>query len=80
MNVRKHAAARRLSIEFRRADPERLRLVVRDDGRGFDPAMSPRGHFGLLYMRERAEACGGALAIRSLPGAGTEISVTVPAA
>ncbi len=80
VNVRKHASAARLSIEFRRADPERLRLVVRDDGRGFDPASPPRRHFGLLYMRERAEACGGALAIRSAPGAGTEIAVTVPAA
>jgi signal transduction histidine kinase len=80
VNVRKHAAAHRLSIEFHRADPERLRLVVRDDGRGFDPATSARGHFGLLYMRERAEACGGRLAISSAPGVGTEVAVTVPAA
>ena len=79
VNVRKHAAAARLSIEFRRADAARLRLVVRDDGRGFDPAAPARGHFGLLYMRERAEACGGARAISSAPGAGTEIPVTVPA-
>ncbi len=79
VNVRKHAAAARLWIEFRRADAERLRLVVRDDGRGFDPATPARGHFGLLTMRERAEACGGALAIHSAPGAGTEIAVTVPA-
>lgn len=79
VNVRKHAAAARLSIEFRRTDAARLRLVVRDDGRGFDPAAPARGHFGLLYMRERAEACGGALAISSAPGAGTEIAVTVPA-
>lgn len=79
VNVRKHAAAARVSIEFRRADAARLRLVVRDDGRGFDPAAPARGHFGLLYMRERAEACGGALAISSAPGAGTEITVTVPA-
>jgi two-component system NarL family sensor kinase len=79
VNVRKHAAAARLSIEFRRADAARLRLVVRDDGRGFDPTAPARGHFGLLYMRERAEACGGVLAISSAPGAGTEIAVTVPA-
>jgi signal transduction histidine kinase len=80
VNVRKHAGARRLSIEFRRADPARLRLVVRDDGRGFDPGVPTPGHFGLLTMRERVEACGGALAIASAPGAGTEIAVTVPAA
>jgi signal transduction histidine kinase len=79
VNVRKHAGARRLSIEFRRADAARLRLVVRDDGRGFDPGVPTPGHFGLLTMRERVEACGGALAIASAPGAGTEIAVTVPA-
>ena len=80
VNVRKHAGAQRLSIEFRRADAARLRLVVRDDGRGFDPGVPTPGHFGLLTMRERVEACGGALAISSAPGAGTEIAVTVPAA
>jgi len=80
VNVRKHAAAHRLSIEFRRADAAHLRLVVRDDGRGFDPAVPTPGHFGLLTMRERVEACGGALAIHSAPGVGTEIAVTVPAA
>jgi len=79
VNVRKHAAAQRLAIEFRRAGDDRVRLIVRDDGRGFDPAAPARGHFGLLYMRERAEACGGTLAIHSTPGAGTEIAITVPA-
>jgi signal transduction histidine kinase len=47
-------------------------------GRGFDPATPARGHFGLLTMRERAEACGGALAVQTTPGVGTEIAVTVP--
>jgi signal transduction histidine kinase len=79
VNVRKHADARRLAIEFSRAGDDRLCLVVRDDGRGFDPATPARGHFGLLYMRERAEACGGTLAIRSTPGGGTEVAITVPA-
>jgi signal transduction histidine kinase len=78
-NVRKHAGAHRLSIEFRRAEAGRLRLVVRDDGRGFDPGVPARGHFGLRTMRERAEACGGVLAVSSAPGLGTEIAVTVPA-
>jgi signal transduction histidine kinase len=79
LNVRKHAAARRLAIEFR-ADDGSLRLVIRDDGNGFDPAAARRGHYGLLYMRERAEACGGKLDIQSRPGSGTEVRVSVPAA
>jgi signal transduction histidine kinase len=79
-NARKHANASRLEVEFGRDGPGRVRLVVRDDGDGFDTSgPPPRGHYGLLYMRERAEACGGALEIRSSPGHGTEVSVTVPA-
>jgi signal transduction histidine kinase len=54
--------------------------VIRDDGNGFDPAAARRGHYGLLYMRERAEACGGKLDIQSRPGSGTEVRVSVPAA
>jgi two-component system, NarL family, sensor kinase len=79
-NARKHANASRLEVEFGPDGPGRVRLVVRDDGDGFDTSgPPPRGHYGLLYMRERAEACGGALEIRSSPGHGTEVSVTVPA-
>jgi len=80
LNVRKHADARELAIELR-ADPAagRLMLVVRDDGRGFDPALTARGHFGLLTMRERAEACGGRLEIESAAGRGTRLRVEVPA-
>jgi len=79
LNVRRHAGARELWIALRR-DPARdqLELVVRDDGRGFDPAVPTRGHYGLLTMRERAEACGGALEIESAPGRGTRVCVRVP--
>jgi signal transduction histidine kinase len=80
LNVRKHALARELAIELRRdTAADRLVLVVRDDGRGFDPALYARGHFGLLTMRERAEACGGRLEIQSGPGRGTTLRVELPA-
>jgi signal transduction histidine kinase len=80
LNVRKHAAAKELAIELRRDGlRDTLVLVVRDDGRGFDPRAAARGHFGLLTMRERAEACGGELEIASDPGRGTEVRVAVPA-
>jgi signal transduction histidine kinase len=79
LNVRKHAAARHLDIELARDGGGRVRLRVRDDGRGFDPRGIPRGHLGLLTMRERAEACGGDLEIDSAPGRGTEVRVTVGA-
>ncbi len=80
LNVRKHAAARELSIDLRRDAVEgTLVLVVGDDGRGFDSRAAARGHYGLLTMRERAEACGGALEIESAPGRGTRVRVEVPA-
>jgi signal transduction histidine kinase len=77
-NARKHAAAKHVEVAFGAADHHRLRLVVRDDGCGFDHDARHPGHYGLLYMKERAEACGGEFAVRSVPRQGTEIEVTVP--
>jgi two-component system, NarL family, sensor kinase len=77
-NVRRHAGARRVSVRFAAVNGT-LELDIRDDGHGFDPARLPRGHLGILYMRERVEGCGGRFEVRSRPGAGTEVHVTVPA-
>jgi signal transduction histidine kinase len=54
-----------------------VRLVVRDDGRGFD-AEAASG-FGLPGMRSRAEQVNGTLTVRSDPETGTLIEVEVPA-
>ena len=54
-STRRHAARRRMAG----ARGRRASLAIRDDGRGFDPHTLPRGHYGLLHMKERAEACGG---------------------
>jgi signal transduction histidine kinase len=78
VNARKHASARKLSIELANQNDGHLRFSVHDDGCGFDPGKLPQGHFGLLYMRERIEACGGQLNIRSAPTGGTEIQVIMP--
>ncbi|KAB2964022.1 MAG: GAF domain-containing sensor histidine kinase [Thermoanaerobaculia bacterium] len=79
-NVRKHARAKAVAVTLEGGDGE-LRLEVRDDGRGFDPAAAgssipPR--FGLATMRERAQAIGGRLAIDSSPGGGTCVTLRVP--
>jgi signal transduction histidine kinase len=61
-----------------------LRCVIADDGVGFDAERTllsgARGGLGLLGMRERAHAVGGTCDIRSVPGEGTSIEVTVPVA
>jgi signal transduction histidine kinase len=53
--------------------------TVRDNGRGFDPAIRHPGHFGLESMRSRASEVGGRLTIASAPGRGTVVAVRVPA-
>lgn len=82
-NVARHAAASAVSISLdagegiNRAD--HVRLVVEDDGHGFDPdATSGGGHFGLLGMRERARLLGGTLAVASTPGTGTRLELNLP--
>ena len=77
-NSARHGAAKTVTVQLRR--DESLRLLIVDDGIGFDPAAPPhpgRG-FGLRSMRERAEATGGAIRIASRRGQGTEIEVVLP--
>ena len=79
-NAIKHARAKTIRLELG-YDGGLVRLLIRDDGCGFDAeraAPSEAGHFGLLGMRERAEKIGGTLTILSAPGKGTTIQVTVP--
>jgi signal transduction histidine kinase len=79
-NIAKHAGVKeaRLDLSF---GPEEIALLVQDSGRGFDPAGSGRPEsFGLVAMRERVEALGGRLDVRSAAGAGTEIDVRMPVA
>ncbi len=55
-----------------------LRLVVRDDGRGFDPKIERPGHFGVRLMRERAEMAGGVLSVHSDRNTGTIVVAKIP--
>ncbi len=77
-NVAKHAQASNVNITVETEDGT-LRLVVADDGTGFDPARlaEPDGHrgWGLLTMTERAEALGGRCQIKSASGQGTQVVV-----
>jgi signal transduction histidine kinase len=77
LNIRKHASANNVTIEFKTTKQNAL-LHINDDGSGFDPNAAVHGHYGLLTMRERAEALGGQLAVESEPGWGTQITVVLP--
>jgi signal transduction histidine kinase len=77
-NAVRHGHATHIEIDLTHA-ADHFRLRVRDDGRGFDAqAPVPAGHFGLLGMRERAEAIGARLSVSSLPHRGTEVMVILP--
>jgi ligand-binding sensor domain-containing protein/signal transduction histidine kinase len=54
---------------------------VRDNGRGFDPAMASsasNGHYGLVGMKERVKRLGGRLVLKSRSGAGAELTLLIP--
>src|SRR5215208_4125000 len=76
-NVARHAGAGRATVRLV-ATPDRVRLVVEDDGRGFDASGVPEDRHGIVGMRERAAVLGGAFEVHSSPGAGTRIEATVP--
>jgi signal transduction histidine kinase len=75
-NVAKSAEATTATIRLF-AENGRLEFAIRDDGKGFDPSRTHEGT-GLQNMRDRLEALGGTLVIRSAPGKGTEVSGSVP--
>ena len=79
-NVAKHAQARRATVTVT-ADEDLVRLVIADDGIGFDPARAARPDerqsWGLLTMAERAEAVGGHLRVDSSPQQGTQVIAEV---
>ncbi|HEX6208609.1 MAG TPA: GAF domain-containing sensor histidine kinase [Actinomycetota bacterium] len=75
-NTAKYADASRATVSIS-ASEGALTFQVSDDGRGFDPASTPRGS-GLQNMSDRLEAVGGALEIRSAPGGGTTLTGRVP--
>ena len=81
-NVANHAGARHASVIVTLRGDE-VRLIVEDDGLGFDiDAPPPRApaerRLGLVGMRERVALVGGEIAIESSPGDGTTIYVTLP--
>ncbi len=81
-NAFAHAVASHIEVEIR-YDLDKLRLRVRDDGRGIDREVlevgGRSGHFGIPGMRERAQRIGARLDFWSEMSAGTEVQLTVPA-
>ncbi|WP_416977703.1 sensor histidine kinase [Streptomyces sp. T028] len=76
-NARRHAgSSARVAISLG-YDDSGLTVSVRDDGRGFDPAVASDG-YGLAGLRARAAEVGGTTLVRSAPGEGTTVTVRLP--
>jgi len=83
-NVVKHAGVETATVTIETADAaRRLRITVRDYGKGFDPSdldrpLTRKGGFGLHHLRKRMNDIGGELTIASVPGDGTKAVLLAP--
>ena len=81
-NVAQHAGATTAKVGLQYG-LDGVVVSVEDDGKGFDVdetfrSAEDRGHFGVVGMRERAEAAGGHLVVRSEPGKGSIVRASIP--
>jgi two-component system sensor histidine kinase UhpB len=77
-NIARHAHADRVKVAFMGCNSPEVRVTVTDDGAGFHPGGLSDGRSGLAGMRERAMLAGGKLELRSTPGAGAVVELTLP--
>ncbi len=76
-NIRTHSGSRRAKVELIQLG-QRLRLTVRDWGRGFDMAKINQGRFGLQGIQQRGRLLGAKVNIDSRPGHGTSVEIDFP--
>jgi len=76
-NVARHSRAHHAHLAWTGCAPRRARLVVQDDGQGFDKAAALSMHAGLHKMQAHARELSTEVAVRSARGAGTRIEMEV---
>ena len=78
-NVSQHAQARHIQLELKRSN-DQIKIVITDNGKGFDTRQSklPERRLGLVSMRDRADLLGGTLQVFSEPGHGVQVVLTAP--
>ena len=82
-NVERHAQAQKVTLTLQPEnvpapdsdEPARWRLVLEDDGIGFDVRQPRDGHFGLVGLREQSEQLGAELTLDSAPGRGCRVQL-----
>jgi len=77
-NMVRHSGAREAAVQLHGAG-DHLKLLITDSGKGFDLEVARRaGGLGLISMEERVRLVHGSIAIRSRPGDGTRVDISVP--
>lgn len=76
-NVQQHAQARHVQVRMNWGT-ENVRIEIDDDGVGFEASSVDDGHWGLITVRERIDRLAGQFEIRSAPGKGTQVTLTIP--
>ena len=76
-NVANHAQAHNVAVDVRMKDKSIL-VTIQDDGRGFDAASIPAGHYGILGIKERVRLVNGSFEIQSGNGNGTTLKIEIP--
>ncbi len=76
-NMAKYAQARHAQVSVHGYE-NHVEVAVKDDGKGFDPALAKPSTHGLAGMRHRVEAAGGRLTVTSRPGGGTRVLAVLP--
>jgi two-component system nitrate/nitrite sensor histidine kinase NarX len=74
-NIERHAEAHTASVEVVVDAYHSVTVRIADDGKGFDQAKTPTGHFGVNIMHDRAQILDGRLEVESAPGAGTVVTL-----
>ncbi len=75
-NIARHAHAKHIYVKLA-ITPDRAHLIIEDDGKGFDPANTPKDRFGLTGINERVKLIGGEMKLETSVGKGTRVEVSV---
>jgi len=79
-NARRHGKAREIRVDIR-GEHEEARIMISDDGCGFDAGeLTEDGHYGLGFMEERMKQVNGSVSVESGPRGGTIVTLAVPIA
>ena len=83
LNSAKHAGGSAVHITMQHRRPDNVRIIVADNGHGFDPNLlddkrTGSQTVGLLNIRERVSSFGGEFLINSGPNRGTRITLSLP--